>query len=68
MYVKECIHSLTQHGPGDSMEDWVKNFGVQIIFDALTPLRRGFGKFHTLQEVEVKNTFPGITVLQVISR
>ena len=23
-------HSLTQHNPGDSMEDWVTNFGIQI--------------------------------------
>ena len=33
-------HSLTQHG--DSMEDWVTNFGVQIGFEALTPSKTGF--------------------------
>ena len=26
--------SLTQHSPGNSMEDWFANFGVQIGFEA----------------------------------
>ena len=43
--VRPLTHSLTQYGPGDSMEDWVTNFGVQTGFKALTPLRRGFTKF-----------------------
>ena len=31
------IHSLTQHGSRDSMEDRVTNFGVQIGFAAPNP-------------------------------
>ena len=34
--VRPLTHSLTQHGPGDSMEDWVTNFGVQIGFEVST--------------------------------
>ena len=40
--VRPYTHSLSQHGPGDSMEDWVTNFGVQIGFEALTPTKTGF--------------------------
>ena len=40
--IKECINSLTQLGLGNSMEDWVMNFGVQISFEALTPTKTGF--------------------------
>ena len=49
MYIKECVHtliihslSLTQHSLGDSMEDWVTNFGIQIGFKALTLTKTGF--------------------------
>ena len=35
-------HSLPiQHGPGDSMKDWFTSFGVQVIFQALTPIKTG---------------------------
>ena len=64
MYIKECVHSLThsltQYGPGDSMEDWVSNFGVQIGFEALTPTKTSFCKILptcSLRGADVKNTF-----------
>ena len=34
--VRPITNLLTQHGPGDFMEDWVRNFGVQIVSEALT--------------------------------
>ena len=46
VYIKECIHSLThsltQHGPGSSTENWVTNFGVQIGLEALTSNKTWF--------------------------
>ena len=33
---------MTQHGPGNFMEDWVTNFGVQIGFEAPTSTKTGF--------------------------
>ena len=40
--VRPLTHLLTQHCPGDSMEDWVTDFGVQIGFEALTSTKTGF--------------------------
>ena len=40
--VRPLTHSIIQNGPGDSMEDWVTNFGVLIGFEALTPTKTGF--------------------------
>ena len=38
--IKEFFHELTnsliQHGPGNSMEDWVTDFSVQINFEVLS--------------------------------
>ena len=42
--MRASTHSRTQHGPGDSMEDWVTNCGVQNGFEALTPTKTGFCK------------------------
>ena len=54
-------HSLTQHGPGDSVEHCITNFGVQIGFEALTPTKTGFCEIPPPSPrggADVKNTFP----------
>ena len=33
---------MNQHGPSDSMEDWIMNFGVQIDSEELTPQKMEF--------------------------
>ena len=40
--VHPLTHSLTQQGPGDSMEDWVTNFGVETGFEVLIPIKTEF--------------------------
>ena len=52
-------HTLTQRCPGDSVEDWVTNFGVQIGFGFLTPTKTEF--------CEISNPSPTGS-LQIISQ
>ena len=70
--VRLLTHSLTQHGPGDSMEERLTNFGVQIGFEALTLTKTRFFKILPLplrgQGAVAKNTFSSITRLQITSR
>ena len=40
--VLPLTHSLTQHGPNNSMENWLKNFGIQISFEVLSPTKTVF--------------------------
>ena len=40
--VRQLTHSLTQNGPSDSMENWITNFGVQIVLEAIIPAKTGF--------------------------
>ena len=65
-------NSLTQHGPGDFMEDWLTNFGAQIGLEAFTPTKMGFCEilhlFPFLGQKNVKNMFLSITRLQLISQ
>ena len=35
------MRPLTQHGPGDSMKDWVTNFSIWIDFEVLTSTKTG---------------------------
>ena len=71
--IKECVRSLIHCDstrPCHSIGDWVTNFGEQIGFEALTPSKIEFAKFHALPffwGVDVKNTFSSITRLQIIS-
>ena len=83
IYIKECVlsvtkslsHSLTQHGPGDSTEDSVTNFGVQICFEVLTSTKAGLceipplssppgGKRHVFEYNSTSN-YPTMTKLLI---
>ena len=69
--VRPFTHSLTQHGPDDSMEDWVMNFDIQIGFEALTPTKTRFCEIRhpsPPRGVDVKNKFFSITWFLIISR
>ena len=40
--------TLTQYSPSDSLEDWVTNFNVQIVFDPLTTTKTEFCQIQPL--------------------
>ena len=66
--MKECVHSLTQLGPGDSMEDCHTKFGVQIAFEYVTSIKTGFCEILLPPpgEAYIKNKFSSITQTEII--
>ena len=60
--MRPMADSLTQHGTGDSIEDQVTDFGVQIGFEALIPSKTGFWKISPvpLLGANIKNIFPDL--------
>ena len=70
-YVRPLTDLMTEHGFDDSTEDWIVNFAVPVSFEDLTPTKKGFREIPpTLFPLGliVKNTFPRITRLQIISQ
>ena len=59
-------HSLTQHGPDDSMKGWLTNFNVQISFEALTLTKTEFFEIPPPPGGR-RQAFPSTTWLQIIS-
>ena len=73
IYKRVCpfTHSLTQHGPGDCMEDWDTNVCVLIGFGALTPTKTGFCGIpppSSPGEADIRNRFSSVTWFQIMSQ